>query len=42
MDWSLELVTVPVSDVDREGPQIVVQDIEAARAQLLERGLEVT
>jgi uncharacterized glyoxalase superfamily protein PhnB len=42
MDWSLELVTVPVSDVDREGLQIVVHDIEAARAQLVERGLEVT
>jgi predicted enzyme related to lactoylglutathione lyase len=93
MDWSLELVTVPVSDVDRakafyvdgmgfnvdqdarvndelrfvqltppgspcsiaigegisskepgsiEGLQIVVHDIEAAREQLVSRGLEVT
>ena len=93
MDWSLELVTVPVSDVDRakafyvdgmgfnvdqdarvndglrfvqltppgspcsiaigegisskepgsiEGLQIVVHDIEAARDQLVSRGLEVT
>jgi catechol 2,3-dioxygenase-like lactoylglutathione lyase family enzyme len=93
MDWSLELVTVPVSDVDRakafytegmgfrldqdqrvgdalrfvqltppgsgcsiaigegisskppgsiEGLQIVVHDIEAARAELVARGVEVT
>ena len=93
MDWSLELVTVPVSDVDRakrfyaegmgfrvdqdqrvneslrfiqltppgstcsiaigegisskepgsiEGLQLVVHDVEAARAELLGRGLEVT
>ena len=93
MDWSLELVTVPVSDVDRakafyvegmgfhvdqdhrvneslrfvqltppgspcsiaigegisskepgsiEGLQIVVHDIEAAREELVSRGLEVT
>ena len=93
MDWSLELVTVPVSDVDRakafyvdgmgfhvdqdqrvndslrfvqltppgsacsiaigegisskppgsaEGLQIVVHDIQAARDQLVGRGLEVT
>jgi predicted enzyme related to lactoylglutathione lyase len=92
MDWRLELVQVPVSDVDRaksfyeqagfvaehdhrvsdeirfvqltppgsptsiaigsgmgkmapgslEGLQIVVPDIEAARAELLERGIEVS
>lgn len=93
MDWSLELVTVPVSDVDRskrfyvegmgfrvdqdqrvneslrfvqltppgsscsiaigdgisskepgsiEGLQLVVNDVEAARAELVGRGLEVT
>jgi catechol 2,3-dioxygenase-like lactoylglutathione lyase family enzyme len=93
MDWSLELVTVPVSDVDRskafyvdgmgfhvdqdqrvndslrfvqltppgshcsiaigeglsskppgsiDGLQIVVHDIEAAREQLVRRGVEVT
>ena len=93
MDWSLELVTVPVSDVDRakafytegmgfrvdqdqrvsntlrfvqltppgspcsiaigdgisskppgsvEGLQIVVHDIEAARAELVGRGVEVS
>jgi catechol 2,3-dioxygenase-like lactoylglutathione lyase family enzyme len=93
LDWSLELVTVPVSDVDRakafytdgmgfhvdqdqrvneglrfvqltppgsacsiaigdglsskppgssEGLQLVVHDIEAARAELVGRGVEVT
>jgi predicted enzyme related to lactoylglutathione lyase len=92
MDWRLELVQVPVSDVDRakafyeqagfvaehdhrvsdeirfvqltppgsptsiaigsgmgkmapgsvEGLQVVVPDIEAARAELLERGIEVS
>ena len=93
MDWSLELVTVPVSDVDRakafyaesmgfhvdqdqrvnetlrfvqltppgsacsiaigegisskepgsvEGLQLVVHDIDAARAQLVQRGVDVT
>ena len=92
MDWKLELVNVPVSDVDRakafyvdqvgfdadhdhhvsdtirfvqltppgsacsisigvglgdarpgsaQGLQLVVEDVEAARAQLLERGVEV-
>ena len=93
MDWKLELVAVPVSDVDRakafytenvgfnadhdhrvsdairfvqltppgsacsiaignglvetppgsaQGLQIVVEDVEAARAELLERGVEVS
>ena len=93
MDWKLELVSVPVSDVDRakafyteqvgfnadhdhrvsddlrfvqltppgsacsialgtgmstkepgsvEGLQLVVADVEAARSELLERGVEVT
>ena len=93
MDWSLELVTVPVSDVDRakafyaesmgfhvdqdqrvnetlrfvqltppgsacsiaigegisskepgsvEGLQLVVHDIDAARTQLVQRGVDVT
>jgi catechol 2,3-dioxygenase-like lactoylglutathione lyase family enzyme len=93
MDWSLELVTIPVSDVDRakafytdgmgfrvdqdqrvteslrfvqltppgsscsiaigqgisskppgsiEGLQVVVHDIERARAELVSRGVEVT
>lgn len=58
MDWSLEVVLVPVADVERAkrfyveqlhdaAPgsaawfQLVVDDIEAARAELLERGAEV-
>src|SRR5918994_1886454 len=68
MDWKLELVAVPDSDVDRakafytekaglnadhdhrvsdeirsvQGLQLVVSDINAARAELLERGVEVS
>jgi hypothetical protein len=78
MEWTLELVVVPVSDVDYDtqigddvravqltppgsacsiaiesglsqglpgslqGLQLVVSDIEAARAQLVERGVEVS
>ena len=76
MDWKLELVPIPVSDVDRaktfytekagfnadhdhrvsdeirfvqltppgsvQGLQLVVSDINAARAELLERGVEVS
>ena len=75
MDWKLELVAVPVTDVDRakafyvekvgftadhdhqvndelrfvqltppgsaQGLQLVVLDIEAARSELLARGVEV-
>ena len=75
MDWKLELVAVPVSDVDRaksfyvdqvgfnadhdhqvsdemrfvqltppgsvQGLQVVVADADAARAHLIERGVEV-
>jgi predicted enzyme related to lactoylglutathione lyase len=63
MDWRLELVQVPVSDVDRakefyaekagfdadvaepgslQGLQLVVDDIEAARSELSERGVDVS
>lgn len=54
MDWKLELVPVPVTDVERakhfyseqpgsvQGLQLVVSDIDAARAELVERGVEVT
>jgi hypothetical protein len=35
MDWKIEVVTVPVSDVER------ARDLRAARAQLVERGIEV-
>jgi uncharacterized glyoxalase superfamily protein PhnB len=35
MDWKLELVPIPVSDVD-------AAKIHAARAQLVERGVEVS
>ena len=54
MDWKLELVAVPVSDVDRAKAfytekvgfnadhDHIVSDIEAARAELVERGVEVS
>ncbi|MEO6796469.1 MAG: VOC family protein [Candidatus Dormibacter sp.] len=76
MDWKLELVIIPVSDIDRakdfyvdkvgfhadfdqtvseairfgqltppgsvKGLQIVVADVRVARAQLVERGVDVT
>jgi predicted enzyme related to lactoylglutathione lyase len=47
MDWELELIAIPVSDVDRAkafytGLQLTVSDIEAARAELVERGVEAS
>ena len=36
MDWKLELVSVPVTDVDRANA-----DVRAARVELVERGVEV-
>ena len=73
MDWKLEVVPIPITDIDRakrfyeeqlgfnvgcslhlnsglqktapgslEGLQIVVDDIEAAHAHLVERGVDVT
>jgi catechol 2,3-dioxygenase-like lactoylglutathione lyase family enzyme len=56
MNWTLEVVVVPVSDVDRakafyserlgfsvdHDTKLVVPDINAARAQLAERGVEVS
>jgi len=39
MDWKLEIESVPGSV---QGLQLVVSDIEAARAELAERGVEVT
>ena len=45
MDTKLEVVVLPVSDADRtkqfykgQGLLVVIDDIEAARAQLVERG----
>jgi catechol 2,3-dioxygenase-like lactoylglutathione lyase family enzyme len=47
MDFKLELVAVPVSDVDRakafyQGLQLVVADINAAHAELAGRGVDVS
>jgi hypothetical protein len=43
MDMKLEVVIVPVSDVNRaDGLQLVVTDIEAARAGLTSRGAEMS
>jgi len=39
MDLTLELVLVPVTDVNRAG---IVEDIEAARTALVDRGLEIS
>jgi uncharacterized glyoxalase superfamily protein PhnB len=36
MDWKLELVSIPVTDVDRANA-----DVRAAREELVERGVEV-
>jgi hypothetical protein len=45
MNWTLEVVVVPVSDVERakrlKGLQLVVSDIHAAHAQLVARGVDV-
>ena len=52
MDYTLELVLIPVTDVDRtgitaaapgsaQGLHLVVSDIVAARAELAGRGLEI-
>jgi uncharacterized glyoxalase superfamily protein PhnB len=41
MDYKLELVAVPVSDVDR-AKALVVSDVAAAHDELAGRGLEVS
>jgi hypothetical protein len=45
MDWKLELVAIPVGVTDAvpgtvRGVQLVVADVEAARAHLVDRGIE--
>lgn len=44
IDMGIEVVTIPVADVERGSAQrfeVVVADIEAARADLIARGVEV-
>ena len=41
IDMKLEVVTLPVSDVDRAF-ELVVDDIDAARKDLISRGVEVS
>lgn len=47
MDWKLETVVVPVSDVDRAKAFYIARagfgpDIDAARAELVDRGVDAT